>query len=304
MSRSPIHVCSLSMSPLTNVRKELARALEELTTHDSEETADPLNNPVTYDVNRLRWVELSIEYNRQVQLQSVFQQLGNKGNSPRFRAVRMKPLFNAWKREILRANWRDVREALDSKALGQRLDNKKEKFAEQRAELTARSFAQKDTVKEPEISGLVNYKHALEILDSFQTPASVRPGFDNQFLDYCASSAVTTISEVPPSTADEDWAPGSIKSRGLDGDSLIDDEVPLKSAAERSATALENQKATNKSNSLKTTIIVVAVLIAIIAVFLILTKGFGLGGDSDLAKGACPDATPVPSCATPKKGWF
>lgn len=73
--RSPIHVCSLSLSNL----KEVKGKLDEINTQfeSMDDVEKQKNETIKYKRNGLLWVELSMEYNRHVQLQYVLEHLGD-----------------------------------------------------------------------------------------------------------------------------------------------------------------------------------------------------------------------------------
>ena len=137
--RAPIHVCSLSMSALGNIKKEMRDVDQKYRSLPPQERARDVTLNLT--VNRLRWANLALEYNRFTQLQFVYNHLGDKGSSPEMRQVKMRPLFKAWKREVLRQKWQEVREALDSAGIERRFARKKMGFDSQRAELAGRSLS-------------------------------------------------------------------------------------------------------------------------------------------------------------------
>jgi len=227
---SPIHVCTLTLSPLNVVKQQLEDEEHSFSRlQKSEQTEDMVRK-----MDRLRWVKLSMSYYRQVQLQNVFQHLGDKGANPKFRAVRMRPLFNQWKREILRQNWEQLRGALDVRSLTKRLEDKKEYFAGQRTELTSRYITNLPKVTNPPLQCLVDIDGPLRELLSFQTPNSNRPGFYNQGYEYCASDAVKTLSEVPEDDGQEEWYAG-VKSRGLDFEPEPEPSVSSKKSVPSSA---------------------------------------------------------------------
>lgn len=301
--RSPIHVCSLSMSVFSRVNQELQEAIDEVSTHDPEDIKDVFENPITEDMNRLQWVKLCMQANRQTQLQYVLHHLGNKSNSPKFRAVRMRPAFHAMRREVLRDNWRQIRDIIDMKALTQRMGKKKDTFASQRAELAARYFSNMERVQNPDLDGLVAVGNLVEAIDCFMTPNSCKPGFHNQFLDYCASSAVKTISEIPLSVEEEDWVDSVRSVKGLSSPqgSQIDEE-------DTKEKALVEQKFEEKeSKGLYIVIFILFVLIAAIAVYLLF--GRIRSNQERICDSNYPDKTsstvcPGRSSKTKKRSWF
>ena len=201
-SRGVMHVCSLSMSPLTVVRNDLKTVEEKYNLLSEEERQN--DQLLLCNFNRLRWTELSMEYNRYIQLQYVYEHLGDKGEHPKFRQVKMRPLFKAWKREVLRQNWLDIRKGIDAIAMNSRLDRKKDSFSAQRSLLAGKSLAKLGFVNQPPLIDLVDVLGPLAALDAFQTPEATNLGFANQQLDYCASTAVRTLSEAPTTeTTDE-----------------------------------------------------------------------------------------------------
>lgn len=309
--RAPIHVCSLSMSPLTAVQKDMKEVEKQYYALSPEQREKDV--AMNDKINRLRWVQLSIEYNRQIQLQYVYQHLGDKGNNPRFRQVRMKPLFKAWKREILRQKWQEVRKAVDTKALDQRLTRKFDAFSAQRAELAARSIARGNYMEDPPLKGLIDFAGPLAALNAFQTPESNQTDFYNKGYDYIQSSAVNTISEIPTTEAGIEDPIGNeeIKQRLMSRGLKIQDElVEMPDAEEEIKKNQEMQReraqkkdsgsSDNKSGGSKTFIfilIIVGIAIAAAAAFIFISRSRAEA--RRIAELKCQTPTPAP-----KKGWL
>ena len=303
---SPIHVCSLSTSSLTIIKKQLEEEEAQYSKLSPNNQVDQMRK-----LDKLRWVQLSMAYYRQVQLQNVFQHLGDKGNNPRFRAVRMRPLFQQWKREVLRQNWEQLRSSLDLKALRRRLEQKKDFFSSQRTELTSRFVANNPKINNPPLECLIPINGPLKDLLSFQTPNSNRPGFYNKGYDYCASDAVKTLSEVPEDEGQDDWyqKEESIKSRSIPLNLESDDEIPIESSnnsKQPSVKSISNQKPIEKpqekvepiqkqpinteikksENNFNLYIIILIGLIFAILIFFILNKSNSINK---------PISTPIPT---------
>ena len=188
-NKAPTHVCSLSMSALNDVQNAMKDVEKDYRTQDSD-------IDVKKQYNVLRWTKLSMEYNRFSQLQFVYNHLGDKGNSPEFRIVRMKPVFRSWKREVLRLKWREVRKALDAAGIEARLSIKKNSFNVQRAKLAERSISALPFLSEAPLSSIIDVRGDIAGLLSFQSPSSVQPGFFNKGYDFVGTEGVKTISDV------------------------------------------------------------------------------------------------------------
>ncbi|EAY22233.1 hypothetical protein TVAG_094080 [Trichomonas vaginalis G3] len=308
--RAPIHVCSLSMSPLTAVQKDMREVEKQYNALTPEQREKDVS--MNDKINRLRWVQLSIEYNRQIQLQYVYQHLGDKGNNPRFRQVRMKPLFNAWKREILRQKWLEVRKAVDTKALDQRLTRKFDAFSAQRAELAARSVARCDFLKDPPLKGLIDIADPLAALSAFQTPDSNQTDFYNKGYDFVQSSAVNTISELPTQETNEEPLNNEeirqrLKSRGIELPDKIEEAPPVEEevASVKKLSTERSKKDSGSSDSKKGDsksfiYVILAVVLAVIAVGVVIYITKARAAEARrIAQLKC--ATPTPA---PKRGWF
>jgi len=192
MEQTPIHVCSLSTSHLTKIKQQI----------DGFSTSK--DKRLKY---RLQWLNVSMEYNRQCQIQNIFQHLGSKANHPRFRVVKMKPFWHQWKKEILRYSWAEFREKVDQRSIETTLTQKQTHFSNQRIELASRAFLKHVSITNPPIKDLLNQKDS-STLTNFQIPASNRPGFFNLGYNYCESEAVRTFSDFPDSeTEDEKMEP-------------------------------------------------------------------------------------------------
>ena len=180
---SRIHVCSLSISALRKIEKQ----------EMEDEERDRETN------YKLKWLRVAMTYNRILQLQYIYKTLHNKGKSPQFRAVRMNPFWHRWKKEVLRSDWATLRECVDRRMANREIDDKSNFLQSQRIELAARHFIRLDVVKKVPIDDIVNTK-PLKPVWSFEQPKGIRPGYLNQVLDLCASTQITTMSELPSNT--------------------------------------------------------------------------------------------------------
>ena len=329
-SRGVMHVCSLSMSPLTTVKNDLKTVEEKYNLLSEEERQN--DQLLLWNFNRLRWTELSMEYNRYIQLQYVYSHLGDRGANPKFRQVKMKPLFKAWKREVLRQNWLDVRKVLDTKALNSRLNRKKDSFSAQRSLLAGKSLAKLGFISQPPLCDLVDVLGPLKALDSFQTPEATTLGFVNRELNYAESSAVRTISEAPTTeTVDEEQelnveqVRNRLRARGLvlqqdiiDGKRRAREEKELQERLEKERLEQEERE---KEEALKekggvvsrltkpktpqqktiAAIVGVGLLILIIVVCIFIYIKYKRYEAYKLAQEACKN---VPRPTPKKKGWF
>lgn len=313
--RSPIHVCSLSMSALNTSKEDLTHVNTIYDNLSPEEQQS--NKEINLKLNKLRWVNLSMEYNRQTQLQYVFQHLGDKGSNPRLRNIRMKPVFAAWKREILRQKWREVSEAINSNSIHKNLDKKFDSFAIQRATLSARSMEGSKLLANPPVLDLLGLDDPLDFIDSFQTKEAQKSEFFLQGIDFLQSSACKTITEIPETEDNDPLGGGDVrsrlKSRGLE----LDDDQPEKliSGAERALRQYQDHDVKQKSSGLTKTIIIIVAAIVAIALIIIFVKGKSVFNAPQLPEEClvtntpkpkptrAPKNTPTPT-PTPKKGWF
>ena len=325
-SRGVMHVCSLSMSPLTVVRNDLKTVEEKYNLLSEEERQK--DQLLLCHFNRLRWTELSMEYNRYIQLQYVYEHLGDKGEHPKFRQVKMRPLFRAWKREVLRQNWLDIRKGLDAIALNSRMDRKKDSFSAQRSLLAGKSLAKLGFVNQPPLADLVDVMGPLAVLDAFQTPEATNLGFANKQIDYCASTAVRTISEAPTTeTVDEteelnvEAVRQRLRKRGLvlqediiDGkrkrlaeEARLEQERALAEEQEKEKEALKERSVlskitkptTPKQKGIMAAVIVIFFIVVALLCFFIYIK-YKRYEAYKIAQEACKNV-PRP---TPKKSWF
>jgi hypothetical protein len=319
--RSPIHVCSLSLSPLNEVQNKLKDKLAQYERlNDEERTHDKDLND---EINQLRWVELAMQFNRQTKLQSVLQHLGDKGSNPSLRQVKVRPVFNAWKREILRQRWQEVVGLTSNQALASRLTKRFETFSNQRSQVAAKSITNLNLITDKPIIDLLGIDEACDALDSFQTKESQKQENVDEGFDYIASSAVATITELPtaetfdsekPKEGIDDEIKQRLKSRGLE---IEEEEEPkrIMSASERAARNLKREEVKEKSNGLKITIIIVVLLIIGICAFIFISKRSS--NEMKIQQEQCYTATPTPTpkptkapkvkptpTPTPKKGWF
>jgi hypothetical protein len=181
--RNAVHVCSLNTSAIKRIAAQAVESAED----GDKDTAC-----------RLRWLAVAMEYNRHTQMQYIFQTLGSKEKSPKFRAVRMGPFWQQWKRQSLRSDWATIRECVDKRAIGTDLKYSSRFFESQRVELAARAFQNSEFLKKMPISAILTPK-PVEALYPFTTPGSTRPGYFNQGYNYVESAALTTMSDVSDS---------------------------------------------------------------------------------------------------------
>ncbi|EAY00735.1 hypothetical protein TVAG_085690 [Trichomonas vaginalis G3] len=217
------------------------------------------NETIKYKRNGLLWVELSMEYNRHVQLQYVLEHLGDKGSNPKLRKIKMSPVFSWWKREMLRQRWREINETLHYNDVTKKIEAKYSDFANERAEEASKQMNSLQTLQNPPIKDLVSLE-ALSDLNSFVIPhvaiTSNLSGFNDA--DYCQSTIVDEItgvseSEIPPAFRSK----GGRKSKnGNNNDN--DDSYEYDSAGNRiegnnskkgSKNGSNNSKNNNGSNS-------------------------------------------------------
>lgn len=275
------------------------------------------NTEINRKLNKLRWVNLSMEYNRQTQLQYVFQHLGDKGSNPRLRSVRMKPMFSAWKREILRQKWREVSEAINSENVHKRLDKKFDSFAQQRATLSARNMEKSNVLLNPPVLDLLDMQDQLNFIDSFQTKESQKAEFFSQGIDFLQSSACKTITEIPETEDNDPIGGGDVQSRLRSRGLNLEEDKPQKllSGAERALRQYQDHDLKQKSSGLTKTILIIVAAIVAIALIIFLIKGKSVF-NTPSTPAEClvtntpkpkptrtPKVTPTPT-PTPKKGWF
>ena len=307
------------MSQLTAIQRELKEKLDHYTSlSEAERTQDKQLND---ELNQLRWLELSMSYNRQTQLQFVLHHLGDKGSNPKFRQVQMRPLFSAWKREILRLRWRDVNDIISNQAYGVTLQKRFDQFTNQRTQLTAKNIKNYNFVNNKPILDLIAIDDPFENLNCFQTKEAQSDEFYQQGLNYLASSAVKTFSTLPTEeTLDENREQNEELRRRLIARGLILDDEPqekLLSASERAYMSSQKEDVKKKSNALTITIIIVVLLIICVLIGLYISK---MKADEALriqqeqcystitptprpTRTPKVKATPTPT-PTPKKGWF
>lgn len=190
-TRPKVHVCSLSLSALKGVSRDLENTIHQLngTKNLSKEDAQNLQ----YEVNRLRWCELSMEYNQHQQLQYIYQFNGDKAANPEFRNIKLRSVLKFWKRERLRQIWLQAQEKLLKKNMVERLNNKNDYYVRQRALLASKSFIKGLDFYTVPVEDLVPID-LLNVIDSFQCPASTSFGFENRDHAYCFSDAVKDFS--------------------------------------------------------------------------------------------------------------
>ena len=178
-----VHVCSLNTSWLKRIAKQ---AVEE---------ADAGEKVTAY---RLMWLNVAMAFNRQVQMQYILKNLGSKGKSPKFRAIRMGTFWHRWKREVLRGDWATLRECVDMRVIQSDLRDSSRFFESQRIELAARAFQNSPFLKNMPISDILTPR-PVDNVYAFTTPGSNRPGYYNQGYNYVESTALSTMSDVSDS---------------------------------------------------------------------------------------------------------
>ena len=178
-----VHVCSLNTSWLKRIAKQ---AVEE---------ADAGEKVTAY---RLMWLNVAMAFNRQVQMQYILKNLGSKGKSPKFRAIRMGTFWHKWKREVLRTDWATLRECVDMRVIQSDLRDSSRFFESQRIELAARAFQNSPFLKNMPISDILTPRPVDNVF-AFTTPGSNRPGYYNQGYNYVESTALSTMSDVSDS---------------------------------------------------------------------------------------------------------
>jgi hypothetical protein len=289
------------MSPLATVRAELKAAEEKFNLLTEEERQN--DELLCCSVARLRWTELSMEYNRNQQLKYVYSQLGDKAANPKFRQMKIRSLFGAWKREVLRQKWMDVKRVLDGNDFNKRIEKKHERFSEQRALIAGRAIAQLDFVKNPPVADLIQIDDPLESLHCFQIPSECTE-FADHMHDYLESSAVKTITEIPSEDETHELIDESIRQRLKERGLALQDEIIeerkrkeeeiIQEQARRKRE--EEEKAKPKSN-LTIPIIIILIIVAVIAVFIYVKSKQATA--RKLAEEACKNAA-----KNAKKGWF
>ena len=244
-ARRPIHVCSLSMSALKVVDQALEECnltLESMAPEDRFKARGQI-----FELNRLRWTQLAMQANQHKQLQYIYQHQGDKGYSPKFRQIKMKPLFKFWRQQLMRENWLQLQKAIYGKSVDKRIQNKSSHFIRQRSHLAAKAFKESINLYTVPNIDLISLSPSLAFLNSFQTPRSVGIGFENIENRFAASEAIkdfsTSTFEDMSSDTDETFearyrqefiekargprAPVRIQSRGIaknDLDSESDDD--------------------------------------------------------------------------------
>ena len=294
-----MHVCTLSMSPLTTVRADLKAAEKKFGLLSEEERLK--DELLCCSVMRLRWTELSMEYNRNIQLKYVYSQLGDKGTNPKFRQLKVRSVFAAWKRELLRQKWLDVRKVLDSNSIGKRMNKKMETFKEQRSLLAGRSLAGLSFVNQPPIADLVPFDDPIESLFAFRIPSTLQI-MPNQDHEYLESSAVKTISEVPTEDDSIEAIDESIKQRlrqrGLNLQDDIIEERKKKEEEERIVEQARRREEEKKNQKKDYTIPIIIVLVLLLIVGIFVFTKVKQEHARKLAEEACKNAQ------AKKKGWF
>ena len=209
---NPIHICSLSLSSLNKIKEQV-------------EISNKSNNKnLKY---KMLWINTALEYNRQSQLQNIFQHLGSKANHPKFRTIKMKPFWSSWKKEALRFKWAEFREKVDRKSVDQIINKKQTHFMSQRIELSARSFINSSKFKELPLNKLFNLNNSRS-LHYFQVPSTNKPGNFNLGYNYLESEAIKTFSEFPESETEEGivepWEKPLINKNILDEEDIVSEQ--------------------------------------------------------------------------------
>jgi hypothetical protein len=298
-SNPPIHVCSLSMSPLTEAKRnlEVITAKYEMMNPEERTNDEMINN----QVNRARWVELAIEYNRNIQIQYVYQHLGDKGTKPEFRQLKIKNALKNWKRELLRLKWKDAANNLNAKSNEKSINKKKENFSFQRSEIAGKSFAYGTSFDPELLNGLLDVDSSIEELFGFQMPQlnTSIPVHDN--IEFESSGACTEFSTIPPTEEDEshnqDYV-NKFKKRfreiGDDKAKTVKGEKGRKGKGEQEFAVRKRGIESDKKG--KSVVPIIAIISIILLITAFLFYKFDLMEYITLPK---PTPTPVP-----KKGWF
>ena len=207
-----MHVCSLSINAIKRVERDLE--LEETTcsTLGTDELIQ--TSPRTYNLNRLRWVRLSMTAFRFYELQYVYEHLGDKSSDLRFRSVRMKPALYAWRKELLRKNWKDIYGKFLEFQIDERIGKKLDYFRLQRIELSYRYLKDKLDFDKGPLADLLSLS-VLEHLDCLRTikPASLFVGNNNHFCETEACTSFPPISADPEDPLEDDWVTLYLKEK-------------------------------------------------------------------------------------------
>jgi len=234
MSRTrPIHVCSLSMSALREVDQlinECTKTIDQLDNEEKLKADEQFSR-----LNKFRWAQLAMQYNQHKQLQYIYQQMGDKSSHPEFRQIKMKPIFNFWRKQIMRDNWLQLHKAICMQAAEKKIQNKADYFVKQRSLIAAKSF--KDSIDLYSVPiGLVDLS-PLDYLMSFRRPRSCGLNFENMECNLEDSDAIQDFSSTFDQVSSDEnetfegryrqefikrakgpGAPVKIQSRGVVGD--------------------------------------------------------------------------------------
>ena len=286
--KSPIHVCSLSLSELTRASKELQEVTDLFNTMtDEDHEKDP---SVKNNLQRLRCLNLSMEYNRQTQLQYVLNHLGNKEALPKIRPMKMRPVFRAWKREILRQRWQQINGILTLEYYQNEIGKKKQTFAEQRAQVSSKQINAQLLPTVP-ITDLIPVS-GLECIDNFQLPSDQKI-IAAEEVDYRGTSAVKTFTQYPTTEEGNELSPElleRLRARGIhpEGEEYDDFAEYMRergikpdkngkilSGAERATRTYKKAVVETKSKGLSKMIAIASVIIILLAVFVFFFRGTG-----------------------------
>lgn len=313
----PVHVCSLSMSPLTEAQKDLAAitAKYEKLSPEQRDADEVLN----CQINRARWVELAIEYNRNKQLQNVYKHLGDKATNPEFRNFKLRKVIKDWKRELLRSKWQEVAQVINLGKQEKKISEKKDVFTLQRAQLSAKAFATKLPIDQDIFVGILGANQSVEELFSFVTPEAMASTFRNaEELNFMASEACTDISTVPETQEEESNNPEfieemkrRIQKKQEEEQKIVEEEKAMQIEAEKSfrrralneeyAGRPQDEENTENKNEAQPPKSNNVIIIAVIAIIVLLIAAFIFFRTRSNATKLVCKATPTPK---PKKGWF
>ena len=320
-SQRHLHVCSLSLSALNEVKGELQ---EHETTMDSLSPEERIHaKDLELKVNALRWIELAMEINRHEQLQNIHKSNSDKSTSPMFRKIKIRPYLNYWRVQNTRSKWLELNRAISVIAAQQRIEYKSKQFQMQRAEKTRKSIIENiisfdDLTKELAFDG-----EAIDALSAFATPSSTNPTTQNKDHDYCLSDDIEEWSDTGDLNEDElaelegdDEIKDTIRAEftkrainvgmdaptyGEDANSYSEDDVPIDDepeeviVEEKNAKKENNQKTENTTKTEKKgidkgklTFIGVLLILAFI-VFIVIKYKLSLSNNTDGAEPSCPE---------------
>ena len=217
-SKRHLHVCSLSLSALNEVKSELQ---EHETTMDSLSPEERIHaKDLELKVNALRWIELAMEINRHEQLLNIHKSNSDKSTNPEFRKIKIRPYLNYWRVQNLRSKWLELNKAISVIAAQQRIEFKAKQFQQQRAEKTKRSIID-NLVSFDDLTKELSYdEHAIDPLQSFVTPSSTNPSTQNKDFNYCLSDDIEEWSDTGDLNEDE-----LAELKGCDDNNKIDDSI-------------------------------------------------------------------------------